>query len=179
MVVAWKEGCDVSFKHTLLSANFVGTASAPTLSNLRQLYVAGFVPVGVASLAVNDDANTLFIAYENQIAKAVLTDGTWSASVIAGDAVAGSSGFADGDGLNARFGCRPTMGAAIDRSENRVDRCGITLDNGETTLYVADYFNNRIRAVNLSSASYAVTTVAGYGVPGMVDGAALDDAAFR
>ena len=40
-----------------------------------------------------------------------------------------------------------------------------------TTLYVADYSNNRIRAIDLASAAKTVSTIAGSGTPGHADGA--------
>ena len=43
-----------------------------------------------------------------------------------------------------------------------------------TTLYVADYSNNRIRAIDLASRDKTVSTIAGSGTPGHADGAGAD-----
>lgn len=70
-----------------------------------------------------------------------------SVSTLAG----GSQGYADGTGTAAKF-------------DSVAD---LTLDN-QGFLYVADYYNNMIRKVNVSSGE--VTTVAGSGAAGFSDG---------
>ncbi len=70
-------------------------------------------------------------------------------TTIAGD---GTNGFADGDGLNARFGV--PAGVAVDHT-------GI--------IYIADYSNHRIRRMTPDG---TVTTLAGSGVVGSADGPA-------
>ena len=78
---------------------------------------------------------------------------TASITTIAGDAENGESGYRDNDiGLSARFNNPAAL--ATDGS----------------TLWVADTMNFRIRAVDLTSPSTPVTTVAGSGVTGTVDG---------
>jgi sugar lactone lactonase YvrE len=84
--------------------------------------------------------------YNNAIRKIAGTDGT--VSTIAGEA----AGFKDGLGANASFN-EPTF-LAVDVAGNR--------------LIVADTDNNAIRAIDLGT--QAVTTLAGYGIDGSVDG---------
>ena len=65
----------------------------------------------------------------------------------------GLGAHADGPGTSARF--NDPRGAAAAGS----------------TLYVADNFNNRIRAIDLASTNKTVSTIAGSGTPGHADGA--------
>jgi cysteine-rich repeat protein len=88
---------------------------------------------------------------------------TGSVSTLAGDAVSGTDGYVDApSGLDARFS-----------SPN-----SLTTDG--QTLWVADVGNHRLRAIDLTSPAAPVTTVAGSGVAGHVDGlgtlAQFDDA---
>ncbi|MEZ4368431.1 MAG: hypothetical protein R2939_19455 [Kofleriaceae bacterium] len=71
----------------------------------------------------------------------------WTISALAGDAVAGLAGFADGPASMARFD----------------SPAGLYLDEATRTLYVADAGNHVIRAmpVDLGGTAGAVTTVAG------------------
>ena len=102
--------------------------------------------------------NTLYIAdFDNHrirkvtIDPANLTAAATQVSTIAGGSTAGHVN--DATGTNARF--NKPMGLAVSEDE--------------TTLYVADSGNHRIRAINL--ASTAVTTIAGSGTQGHADGA--------
>ena len=102
--------------------------------------------------------NTLYVAdYDNHrirkvtINPANLTAAATQVSTIAGGSTAGHVN--DATGTNARF--NKPMGLAVSEDE--------------TTLYVADSGNHRIRAIDL--ASTAVTTIAGSGTPGHSDGA--------
>ena len=65
----------------------------------------------------------------------------------------GTSGYADGAGNVARF--ENPAGLAVSGS----------------TLYVADYANHRIRAIDLASTGKTVSTIAGSGTPEHADGA--------
>lgn len=69
----------------------------------------------------------------------------WVQKVIAG--ATGSSGFADGNGAQARF--NSPQGIAVDTSGN---------------LYVADSYNNRIRKLVPQASSWTVSTIAGSGL---------------
>ena len=64
----------------------------------------------------------------------------------------GTPGYADGAGNAAQF--RNPTGLAV----------------SGTTLYVADYSNHRIRAIDLASTGKTVSTIAGSGTPGHADG---------
>ena len=101
--------------------------------------------------------NTLYVAdFDNHrirkvtIDPANLTAAATQVSTIAGGSTAGNVN--DATGTNARF--NKPMGLAVSEDE--------------TTLYVADSGNHRIRAIDL--ASTAVTTIAGSGTPGHADG---------
>lgn len=74
-------------------------------------------------------------------------DGT--VSTLAGD---GQAGLVDGDAHAARFN----------------QPYGLALDATETTLYVADYLNHAVRAIDLVTGT--VSTLAGNGSAGFVDG---------
>jgi uncharacterized protein YjiK len=101
-----------------------------------------YSPHGVAV----DGSGDLFIAdyYNNRIRKVVLSTGI--ISTVAGNGSTGSSG--DGGQATAAFLDDPT-GVAVDASGN---------------LFIADYFNNRIREVVLSTG--IISTVAGNGTYG-------------
>ncbi|MDB5131500.1 MAG: pknD [Mucilaginibacter sp.] len=100
-----------------------------------------------ADMAV-DGSNNIYLAdqFNNRIKK-ITPSGV--VSVFAGS---GSQGSADGTGTAASF----------------YYPAGVAIDNNAGILYVADYSNNRIRAINISTQQ--VTTFAGSGYAGGADG---------
>jgi len=109
----------------------------------------------VAGIAYNPSSNQIFICdrgndrvlVAKQIGTNQSTPASWTFSLVAG----GTAGFADGIGAAAQF--------------NNPD--GLTLGD-DNALYVGDNLNNRLRRINLED--NAVTTVAGNGSGGFVDG---------
>ena len=102
------------------------------------------MPSGVAI----DVAGTIYVADTgNHAIRRVATDGT--VTTIAGD---GLAGFQDGTGASARFNA--PIGIALDRTG---------------ALLVADSCNDRIRRIEPSG---SVRTLAGDGMPGLLDGLA-------
>ena len=96
--------------------------------------------------------DTLYVT--DQVKHTIRTVHTTTAQVGTIVSNSGPSGaHADGPGTSARF--NDPRGAAAAGS----------------TLYVADNFNNRIRAIDLASTNKTVSTIAGSGTPGHADGA--------
>ena len=102
-----------------------------------------------AGLAVS--GTTLYVSeYSGHRIRAIdLASPNKTVSTIAGS---GTAGYKDGTGAAAEFN-RPT---------------GIAVSG--TTLYVADYDNHRIRAIDLTSPEKTVSTIAGDGTAGNTDG---------
>jgi len=102
-----------------------------------------------------DTQGAIFLADSDNHCLRQVSPGDGAVSTLAGDAEA-DSGFADGQGENARFNC--PMGLALDTDSH---------------LIVADYFNNCIRKV--TTAEGRVTTLAGSteAGQGFADGAAV------
>ncbi|WP_028982467.1 T9SS type A sorting domain-containing protein [Sporocytophaga myxococcoides] len=130
--------------------NFTGetipNTASPTI--MKGIYVStiasGLKPVGV----VADSDGNLFVADgSNHVIKKISKDGT--ITVLAG---AGTSGFADGKGIEAKFSY--PSGIAIAK-------------NGD--LYITDSNNHRIRKVTQDG---EVSTIAGTGTSGSLEGAA-------
>lgn len=110
-----------------------------------------YYPYGVAI----DGAGNLYVADQtNQRIRKISPAGL--VTTIAGSGIAS---FADGSGIAASFNY-PT-GIAVDNNGN---------------VYVADYYNNRIRKIGPTG---DVTTLAGNGLPGSVDGNALSASFFN
>ena len=107
-------------------------------------------PSGLA-LDMNED---LIVADEcnHNVRKVALPDGR--VTMVAGSVEGGyaGQGFADGTGTAARFNCPAAV--AVDRSN---------------AILVADFYNHRVRKI--SGEGRVVTTVAGHGEAGNVDGA--------
>jgi len=99
-------------------------------------------PFGVA---VDGSGNVYVADTSNNRIRKITAAGV--VSTLAGD---GTFGFVEGPGINARF--RDPFGVAVDGSGN---------------VYVADFFNNRIRKI---TAGGVVSTLAGNGTQGSVDG---------
>jgi sugar lactone lactonase YvrE len=98
-----------------------------------------------------DTAGNLYVTDNaNHRIRKIANDGPRTVSTIAGD---GASGYNDGPGAAAR--CRIS--------------CGITADAGGN-LYVTDNANHRIRKI-ANDGPRTVTTIAGDGTPGWLDGA--------
>lgn len=109
-------------------------------------------PAGIAS----DASGNLYVcdAFNNRIRK-ITADGT--VSTIAGN---GNAGNGDGPALSAQF--YAPQGLTVDAQGN---------------VFVADYGNNLIREI--VAATNTVKTIAGNGIPGYVDGAAIKTAEFN
>ena len=105
---------------------------------------------GLVGLALSEDGNTLYVAENtsHRIRAIDLASTAKTVSTIAG----GTQGSADGAGSTAQF-----------------DGPSYLAVSG-TTLYVADYDNHRIRAIDLASTNKTVSTIAGSGTPGHADG---------
>lgn len=99
-----------------------------------------------SGLAIDLSGNLYVADFSNSRIRKVTPEGI--VTTVAGD---GTTGFADGNGTNAKFN-KPT-GIAVDSSGN---------------LYVADYLNNRIRKITTSG---VVTTLAGNSAGSFSDGA--------
>jgi hypothetical protein len=96
-------------------------------------------------IQMTTDGTNLYFTGGHAIHKLVISTGTVSRLV-----GYGSGGFADGTGSSAKFN----------------NPSGITIDG--VNLYVADYYNNRIRKIVISTG--VVTTVAGTGSIGSANG---------
>ena len=99
-------------------------------------------------IAVDDQDNIYVNDSDNTKIRKITPNGV--VSTLAGS----SSGFADGQGADAKF--NGPFGLAIDAENN---------------LYVADYYNNRIRKITPSG---EVSTFAGSGTSGNVDGQGIN-----
>ena len=104
---------------------------------------------GPTGVSVTREGTTVFVAdtFNNRIRAVTLT--TRAVRTLAGS---GSIAFADGTGASASF-ARPF---------------GLSVSPDGTTVFVADTFNNRIRAVTVVTG--AVHTLAGSGSPAYADG---------
>ena len=97
---------------------------------------------------------TLYVADQhNHRIREVRAGADAAATRVSTLAGSGTPGHAEGAGNAAQF--RNPSGLAI----------------SGTTLYVADYDNHRIRAIDLASANKTVSTIAGSAAPGYADGA--------
>jgi hypothetical protein len=103
-------------------------------------------------LALEDGTNNLYIADELNNKIRVVSGATGRISTLAGS---GAAGFADGTGSGAQFN-EPT--------DLTIDPYNIT---GNSTLFVADTLNFRVRKIDQSSGSPVVSTVAGNGTPSL------------
>ena len=105
-----------------------------------------------SGVAVGPDGALYVADYgNNRIRKITFAGGTATVSTLAGNA---APGFADGQGVAARFAAP---------SDLTVDTAGV--------VYVADTDNNRVRRIEPDG---AVTTLAGSGTEGLLDGTALE-----
>ena len=105
-----------------------------------------------AGLALSGD--TLYVADQNnhRIRAIDLASADKTVSTIAGS----TQGYADhATGTNAQFN----------------SPSGLAVSKDGSTLYVADFSNHRIRAINLASADKTVSTIAGSGASGHANGA--------
>lgn len=109
----------------------------------------------ISAIAYDPDANAIYLIDRSntrvlvgrQTGLNLFSPTSWTFSLVAG----GTPGFADGIGAAAQF--------------NNPDGLALGDDNA---LYIGDNFNNRLRRINLENQS--VTTVAGDGSSGVVDG---------
>ncbi len=108
-------------------------------------------------MAISSDDGVLYVSDNgnNRIRKIAL-GATPAASTVSTVAGTGASGFLDGPGDQAKFNAP----------------YGICLAENDSVLYVADWSNNRIRKIALGAtpAASAVSTVAGTGASGFLDG---------
>ena len=100
-----------------------------------------------SGIAFDPHGNLIVADSGNHVIRKVTMQGV--VSTLAGD---GTAGFRDGAGQQAQF--NGPMGVALDKAGN---------------VYVADTYNDRIRRIGLDG---AVTTIAGSGVAGTLDGPA-------
>ena len=107
-------------------------------------------PIGIAL----DGSNNLFVTdyYNNSVRKIDTSTTQYNVTTVAGS---GSTGTTDGPGSSARFN-RP-YGLAVKNSD----------------IYVADYENNSIRKIDISTTQNNVTTIAGSTSAGNIEGAGL------
>ena len=112
-----------------------------------------YFPEGIAV----DRSGSLFVAdTENYTIRKITPDGTnWIVSTIAG--TAGRNGSADGAGQDALF----------------YNPYSITL-NPDGNVYIADAANQMIRRLAPSGTNWVVSTIAGLGGPGAIDGVGSD-----
>ena len=106
---------------------------------------------GLVGLALSEDGSTLYVAENtsHRIRAIDLASTAKTVTTLAG----GTQGYVDhATGTTARF-----------------DGPSYLAVSG-TTLYVADYDNHRIRAINLASTNKTVSTIAGSGTPGYANG---------
>ena len=102
-------------------------------------------------MALSEDGNTLYVAENtsHRIRAIDLASTAKTVTTLAG----GTQGYADdATGTNAQFDGPSSLAVS------------------GTTLYVADYDNHRIRAIDLASTNKTVSTIAGSGTPGHADG---------
>ena len=102
-------------------------------------------------MALSEDGNTLYVAENtsHRIRAIDLASANKTVTTLAG----GTQGYADdATGTNAQFDGPSSLAVS------------------GTTLYVADYDNHRIRAIDLASTNKTVSTIAGSGTPGHADG---------
>ena len=105
---------------------------------------------GLVGLALSEDGNTLYVAENtsHRIRAIDLASTAKTVSTIAG----GTQGYVNhATGTNARFDGPSSLAVS------------------GTTLYVADYDNHRIRAIDLASTNKTVSTIAG-STPGYANG---------
>lgn len=108
---------------------------------------------GPDGLALTSDGVLYVCDPLNQYIRAVsIASGSFDVTTVAG---LGISGFADGDNEAARFTLPTDVALGLD----------------ESTLYVADFGNNRVRAIDLATGD--VSTFAGNGLEGVASGTAL------
>ena len=147
-------------RHSLRTVHTT-TARVGTIVNRRRLAVsAGYVNGTGTSARFNNprgvvvtDGNTLYVAdFGNHRIREVSAGADTADTQVSLLAGSGTEGYADGAGAAAQF------------------NVPIDLAVSGTTLYVADFDNHRIRAINLTSPEKIVSTIAGDGTAGNTDG---------
>ena len=148
-------------RHTIRTVNTttarVGTIVTNGTAGLAGGYANGdgtTARFNAPSSIVAAGGNTLYVADTNSHRIRRVTVGATAAATQVSDfAGSGTSGHTNGAAAGAQFSS--PIGLAV----------------SGTMLYVADYSNNRIRAIDLASANNTVSTIAGSSTPGHADGA--------
>ena len=147
-------------RHTIRTVNTttarVGTIVTNGTAGLAGGYANGdgtTARFNAPSSIVAADAGTLYVADTNNHRIRRVRPGAAAAAAQVSDVAGrGTAGHTNGAAAGAQF--NSPIGLAV----------------SGTTLYVADYSNNRIRAIDLASAANTVSTIAGSGTPGYADG---------
>ena len=138
---------------TLAGSGTAGFADNTTGTNAQFNLPRGLALSGT-KLYVSDASNHRIRAID-------LASANKAVSTVAGS---GRAGFANhATGTNAQFN----------------NPSGLAVSKDGSTLYVADLVNHRIRAINLASATKAVTTIAGSGTAGFADNTTGTSAQFN
>jgi hypothetical protein len=135
----------------LYVAEYIGARVRRILVATATVTTVAALPTNGIYLCITNNGTSLYVTTSYAVVRVNAADG--ALLTVAGDASA--PGFADGVGSSARFN----------------GSYGIALNTDESALVIVDQCNQRIRKLLLANNN--VTTVAGSGAPGHLDGQAL------